>query len=185
MTGADLLLAAMLLTIPPGTPAGCPDPAEWPHLRDAIHRVAVEQELLDPREARYVLTKPEDFCTDLNMLRRRRAELADAPPVGDALRFPDKSEVNELLRFNQCYAKHVKARIAAESDRAAALSVVLGETKRLHDVWDAVRDARSDYYYITERRKALKKLRCLVGAEAYAVGELPPNVPTWRFEELN
>ena len=185
MTGADLVLAAMLLTVPPGTPAGCPDTAEWPGLRDAVHQVAVEWEILDPKETRYVLTKPEDFCTDLNMLRRRRIELADAPRVSDSKRFPDRTTVNELVRFNRCYDKHIKRRAVAESDRAAALEVVLDENERLYKIWDAVRDSRCDYYYVTVRRQALKKLRDLIGEEAYEAGELPPNVPTWRFVELN
>ena len=60
---------------------------------------------------------------------------------------------------------------------------MLAETDRLYLVWDAVRDARCDFYYVTVRRQALKKLRDLVGDEAYATGELPPNVPTWRFRE--
>ena len=51
-------------------------------------------------------------------------------------------------------------------------------------MWDAVRDARCEFYYVTVRRQALKKLRDLVGEEAYLAGTLPPNVPTWRFNEL-
>ena len=33
------------------------------------------------------------------------------------------------------------------------------ETDRLYHVWDAVRDSRCDYYYVTVRRQALKKLK--------------------------
>ena len=184
MTGADLLLAAVLLAIPPGTPATCPQPDDWPRLRDAVRAVAVEQEILDRREARYLLTKPEDFCTDLNMLRRRHRDLADAPRVADAERFPDRPAVNELVRFNRAFRRHIDQRCQLEADRAVALGQVLAETDRLYQVWDCVRDARCDFYYVTARRQALQKLRDLIGEEAYAEGELPPNVPTWRFREL-
>jgi hypothetical protein len=48
-----------------------------------------------------------------------------------------------------------------------------------------VRDARCDYYYVTVRRLALKRLRELVGDEAYYAGNLPPCVPIWRLQEMN
>ena len=48
-----------------------------------------------------------------------------------------------------------------------------------------MRDARCEYYYITVRRQALKRLRTMIGAEAYDAAELPPYVPLWRFLELN
>ena len=59
------------------------------------------------------------------------------------------------------------------------------ETDRLYQVWDSVRDARCDFYYVTVRRQALKKLRDLIGEDAYLDAELPANVPTWRFNEMN
>jgi hypothetical protein len=58
---------------------------------------------------------------------------------------------------------------------------VLLETDRLYQVWDAVRDARCDYYYVNVRRQALERLRELVGDEAYYSGDLPPCVPLWHF----
>ena len=185
MTGADLLLAAVLLSIPPGTPAGCPTPAEWPGLRDAVQQVAVEMEILERRETRYVLTRPEDFCADLNMLRRRRAELADAPKAADARRFPDKETVSDLIRFNRAFDKHINARKDAESDRAAPLELVRRENERLYTIYSAVRESQCGYQDVTVRRGALKKLRDLIGDEAFQTGELPPNVPTWRFAERN
>jgi hypothetical protein len=184
MTGADLVLAAVLLTTPPGTPECVPPEGRWPAIRDAIHQVAVQWELLDPRETRYVLTRPEDFCTDLNMLRRRYQEFQDAPKVEDGMRFPDRNTVNELVRFNRAYRKHLDQRQQFETDRAEAIRDVMWETDRLYQVWDAVRDARCEFYYVTVRRHALKKLRNLVGEEAYQKGQLPPHAPTWRFNEL-
>jgi hypothetical protein len=38
---------------------------------------------------------------------------------------------------------------------------------------------------VTVRRQALKKLREAVGEDAYALGELSPYVPEWRFTEAN
>jgi hypothetical protein len=60
---------------------------------------------------------------------------------------------------------------------------MLRETDDLYRVWDAIRDARCESFYITTRRMALKRLRDLIGPEAYYAGHLPPYVPTWRFQE--
>lgn len=184
MSAGDLILAAILLTTPPGTPEVAPPEAQFPALRDAIHQLAVEWEILDTRETRYVLSRPEDYDPDLNMLRRRYQELKDAPRVNDSFRFPDRPVVNEMVRFNRAYRKHLDERQVLENDRAEALRAVMYETDRLYKVWDSVRDARCEFYYVTVRRQALKKLRELVGEDSYLSATLPPNVPTWRFNEM-
>ena len=184
MAGCELIIAAALLTIPPGIPATCPPEADFPALRDAVHQVAVRWEILDDRETRYVLTRPADFCADLNMLRRRYRDLQDAPLVDDSLRFPERQFVNEQVKFNRAFRRHVEERRQLETDRAEGLRNVVCETDRLYQVWDSVRDARCDFYYVTVRRQALKKLRDLIGEDAYADANLPGNVPSWRFNEM-
>jgi hypothetical protein len=184
MSAGELILAAILLSTPPGTPEATPAAEQWPTLRDAIHKVAVDWEILDPRETRYILARSEDYAADLNLLRRRYVELHDAPRVADSHRFPDRAAVNDLVRFNRAYRKHLDQRHDLETDRCEALRAVIHETELLYQVWDSVRDARCEFYYITVRRQALKKLQDLIGEEDYSAGNLPPNVPTWRFNEL-
>jgi hypothetical protein len=181
MTPCDLVLAAALLTALPGTPEQPPTPERWPAVQKAIHQTAIEWEILDPRETRYVLARLEDYQGDLDILRRRHVELADAPRVFDSCRLPDRETVNEFIRFNRAYRQHLEVRQAWESDRADVIGIALVETDRLYRVWDAARDARCDFYYVTVRRQALKRLQNLLGPEAYALGELPPYVPEWRF----
>lgn len=184
MSCYELALAITLLTTPPGVIEQQPTPDRWPALQQALHQTAIEWEILDPRETRYVLARVEDFDADLNLLRRRYEELADAPRVADATRFPDRRTANDLIRFNRSYRKHLDTRMLMEADRADLIRVVARETDRLYQVWDAVRDARCDFYYVTVRRQALKKLRDLTGPDAYAAAELPPYVPEWRFTEV-
>jgi hypothetical protein len=88
------------------------------------------------------------------------------------------------VRFNRSFRKKLDERGQFEFDRAAAFQVVIRETDRLYQVWDAVRDARCEFYFITVRRQALKKLRDALGEEAYQAAELPPCVPVWRFNDL-
>lgn len=184
MNPGDLILAALLLTAQPGTPELPPTEDRWPAVRDAVHKLAVQWEILDPRETRYILARPDDFSADINLLRRRYRDLLDAPQVDDSGRFPDRSVANELIRFNRAYRKHLDQRHELEIDRSESLRSVMRETDRLYQVWDAVRDARCEFYYVTVRRQALKKLKDMVGDDDYASGSLPPNVPMWRFDEL-
>jgi hypothetical protein len=181
----DLMLAALLLTTPAGTPDSGPPAEQFAPLRDAILKMAVEWEILDLRETRYMLNRPEDFSADLNVLRRRYHELKDAPKVGESFRFPDRKHVNELVRFNRAYRKHLESRQQFEVDRAELFREAMTETDSLYQVWDAVRDSRCDFYYITVRRQALKRLKDLLGEDSYQMAELPPHVPIWRFNELD
>ncbi|VTR99920.1 hypothetical protein [Tuwongella immobilis] len=184
MSALEYVLATALLVAPPGTPELPPDANRWPAVQAALHQVAMEWEILDKRETRYVLARLEDYENDLNLLRRRHQELKDAPRVGDSNRFPDRSAVNDLLTFNRAYRRHLDSRQTIETDRSSMLQLAMRETDRLYQIWDSVRDARCEFYYVTVRRQALKRLQELLGPEAYYSGNLPPHVPLWHFQEL-
>src|SRR5690349_7835928 len=149
MSASDLILAAALLTAPAGTPEQTPQEEQWPAVRDAVHKIAVDWEIMDPRETRYVLATREDFEADLNLLRTRYAELSDAPRRADRQRLPDRRTVNELIKFNRAFRKTLEERQAWEAHRIDLFSSVIQETDRLYKQWDAVRDAQCDFYYFT------------------------------------
>jgi len=184
MTSAfSYLVAVTLLTAPPDTPEPAPDPTDWPALQEALISVSIEWEILDRRETRYVFARIEDFEDNINLVRRRYADLLDAPKLDDCRRFPDHRTVNDLLGFNRAYRRYLDARQPMDQDRCEQLGAVLKETDSLYQIWDAVRDARCDYYYVTVRRQALKRLKSMLGDDDYRAGALPPYVPLWRFEE--
>jgi hypothetical protein len=183
MTAYDLILASALLTAPPGTPELAPTPDRWPAVQEALHKTAIRLEILDERETRYVLARPDDFEADLELLRRRYQELREAPTLADADRFPGRDAVNQMIQFNRTYRHTLEARQVWEADRADVIGVALTETDRLYKVWDAVRDARCEFYNVTVRRQALKRLREALGEQEYQAGTLPPHVPVWRFAE--
>ena len=86
---AHFVLAAALLTTPPGIPDPAPDAADWLAVAEAMQTLAVEWEILDPREVRYVLARLDDWDNDLTMLRRY-AEPGDGIVYG--------STGNEVIR---------------------------------------------------------------------------------------
>lgn len=181
----DYLVAVALLTASPDSPGPNLSPETHACLKPALQSLAVDWEILDPREVRYVLTRPEDFAADLKLLQRRCSELSDAPRLDDSLRFPDRAVVTDLLAFNRSYRQHLDTCLSVELVHWWELREALQEADRLYQVWDAVRDSRCDYYYVTVRRQALKRLREMIGEEAYYSGSLPPLVPIWRFQRID
>lgn len=177
------VLAVALMTTPVDVPEPLPEADAWPALQEALVSVAIDWEILDPRETRYIFARLEDFEDNLNLIRRRYRELIDAPRLADGQRFPDHRTVNDLLGFNRAYRRYLDARQPIDHDRCDRVRIALKETDVLYQIWDAVRDARCEYYYVTVRRQALKRLRCMLGNDEYLAGNLPPYVPIWRFEE--
>jgi hypothetical protein len=178
-------LAVALLTASPDKVELPAAAEEFATVRPTLQTLAISWEILDPREVRYVLTRPEDFAADLKLLRRRQQELADAPPLCDGQRFPGRALINDLLSFNRAYRQHLDSRQALDVTYWWELHEALQESDRLYQIWDTVRDARCDYYYVTVRRQALKKLRESIGPQAYYSGCLPPHVPVWRFARID
>lgn len=164
-------------------------PAEPPehlrHVSEVLQALALHLEVLDERETRYVLIRPEDFVADVKLLRRRWASLKDAPPLHDCTIFPDRALMNDLLAFNRAYRQHLEARKACVGAlEAFELGEAIQEADALYQVWDAARDAQCSYYYVTVRREALKRLREQIGEASYHRGVLPPPVPLWRFRRI-
>lgn len=184
MSGLERLIAVAMLAAPPGTPEPPIDADQWPKMQSALQQVAIELEILDPRETRYVFAHAESFENDLNLLRRRQQELRGAPMIWEADRFPGRTIVNDLLMFNRNFRDHLRARRVVETDRAELYESASRETERLYEIYDSVRDAQCEFYYITVRRQALKKLRCQLGHENFDEGHLPPVVPTWQFQVM-
>jgi hypothetical protein len=178
-------LAAVLLS----TPAEPTDPCEATDClvttRPAVRSLSLYWEILDPREVRYVLTRAEDFSSDLKLLRRRYRDLADAPPLYDCMRFPDRALINDMLAFNRTYRQHLDNRQSLELNNAWELHEMRLEADQLYQIWDLARDTRCDYYYVTVRRQALKKLKELIGDQAFYSGCLPPHVPVWQFARID
>jgi len=184
MTTSDVILAAMLLSAPVGTPESPVPPDQWPELRQSLRAVAIQWEILDERETGRVLSWMSEYQADLDLLRGRRLDLADAPHLADAARLPDGRDLTEAARFNRAYRQHLDARRLWEADRADAIAGAIAETDRLYLVWDAARDARNESGYVTARREALKRLKDALGPAAYARGDMPHCVPSRLFVDL-
>ena len=178
----DYLLALALLTAPADAPAPSTISAG---VRDAARSLAVGWEILDWRETNYVLADLNEVAADLRLLRGRRADLADAPHLGEANRLPTRDAVQNALAFNAAYQGYLRAEIALHAEYSWELHETLREATSLREVWDLANDVRSEYYWVSVRRQALKRLKGRVGFAAWCSGAMPPCVPVWRFRPID
>lgn len=179
------LLAASLLITPPNIPESI-SKEDWPAIQEAIQSLAIEWEIMDPKEQRYIFARFDDFQSDLDILRERYQLLKDAPKLSDHHRFMASEVTKEYLAFNRAYFRFLSQMKDMNTDRPDIVRNIresLCETESLYKIWDSLKDAKCEYYYIIVRRTALKTLRDKLGNEAYNKGEMPPFVPLWRFRE--
>lgn len=156
------------------------------HLRLArpLREVALHWELLDPREQARLFTRANAFATDLELVRRRHRALDDAPFASEITRFPPRRVVADHLAFNRTYHRALVLRREAMG-RSDFLDQAISENDRLYRVWDLLRDAQCECFYVTARRQSLRGLRDAVGLDLYYRGTLPPHVPLWSFTRID
>lgn len=178
-------IAYLLLMTPAGVPETAPPEPTFHQVRDHVRHLAIDWQILDDREQNHFLARPEDWGDDLNTLRKRVAEFADVPRVEDIDRFPPKEVLKEAVRFNRALRRNLEKRLEEEPHHAALLLDVIDETDRLYKLYDALVDARCNFYYSSVRRCGLRRARELLGPDAYARAELPLCVPMSAFTELS
>lgn len=108
--------------------------------------------------------------------------LAD-PPAGDAYRLPPLPVLTEGRLFNQRYQRHLYWRLEWEPDRSGELRAALAEARELYEVWDCAEGAHPDWNG-GRGGSYRRRLRLLLGRDAYRTMSLPPCVPAWRFHQL-
>jgi hypothetical protein len=112
--------------------------------------------------------------------------LASDPALSDYERFPPRSSATAALEFNRAYREHVVCRQSVELHHWWDWEDTLSETDYLYHCWAALATAQgADGDSEESRRAGLRRLRELLGDEAYYQGAMPPSVPVWRFWSLN
>lgn len=155
-----------------------------PEMRFAMAEKAIEMELMDERESKYLFAKDDEFYVDSTTVIRRFLELENTPKLGEATwRLPQREAANNMVQFNRAFHKTLSQRMLLETDRADGFRQVQKENEELYLIWDAVRDVQCEFYYVNVRRLALKKLICKIGWEDFYEGKLPPCAPIWYFVE--
>lgn len=149
------------------------EPSPFYYVRGELGIVCMAQEIMDTREIKYIFKGRDEFSVDVLMMRKRHAELYDAPMLWESQRFvATRDMANELLMVNRQYKLQLVERMNLYPGDTM-ISQAIEETEFLYRVWDAFRDARCEYYYVHVRRAALKKLREMLSEDMWRRGSLP------------
>lgn len=169
MTG-EILIAALLLC--GDGELRHDDTLAWASVtRPYILCLSLKNETMDDRERNF--TMAQDVLGDLEMLRGRYREFRLAPNVEDERRFPDKKLIAEALAINRSIRCRLTRQLAMDLVHADEIRKRIYDIDLRYQIWDAIRDARQDLYYVTVRRQALSLLRDLIGEESHQLGRLP------------
>jgi hypothetical protein len=124
---------------------------------------------------------------DIQLIRLRNRCLHNAPRICEVLNLPSRETAAAFRNFNREFRNRLAERVKSNQGgwQNDELTIVLGEADQQFAVWSAIYEARSDSYYLTVKREALKKLRILIGDEAYYSHNFPPCVPYWRFSSMD
>src|SRR5579864_2145987 len=97
MMTLKVIEALLLLTTPPGTLEINNPSVFHADYAPVIRALAVQMEILDRQETKFILAKAEDFAADLKILQGRYQELAYAPYLEECDHFPSRDLVEDML----------------------------------------------------------------------------------------
>jgi hypothetical protein len=181
MSPFEYVLAVVLLTSPPDSPASTALARLAAPLRTALVQAAIAAEVLDAREPDRFAGEEKGPAAELRELQMRYQSLQRAARIYECQLFPSKRVVDERLATNRDYLASLTLRLAVDAIHAEELRRAIAETEELYRIWSLLRDAQDECYYVIVRRRALMELRDLIGVEAYCRSQMPPHVPIWHF----
>lgn len=171
------LIAEVIIALLVASPIEVPLPHKVPEpIWDALKKVSLKLEIVGPHER-----WRSDFQAELNYVRHHWRELRHAPPWTDCLRLPPLGVAEDCCCWNFAYQDYAKNRRWLCRHRWDEYSACLEEARQLYLIWKTVHEAADMSNSWVHQRRGLRRLRDLLGPEAYAEGQLPPAAPIWRF----
>ena len=191
MATYEAILVVALLSAPATTNKDAEEAGVWlAHMRPTTLAIASNEEIFDWRESyNFFLGDDIEICRPYwadatNTLRFRWAAFRDAPYLRSELdRLPSTKSISQIMTFSASFRQHMVERRYATQAHRDTIDEAICEANLRYKVWDAMRDARCEYYYNHARRKALKLLLDLIGPEAFYSGDWPDPVPMWALAE--
>lgn len=165
----SLILAVVMATAPPELPMDRETELWAEVLRTQLAAVAIGAEVIDPKEA----------SVTLDVIRERFRQYGAMPTLIDCNRFPPRQLLNEWLAENRKYRQSLLTRLAIDRVHEHELRGAIEDCDTLYAVYDTLRDACCEYYYVTVRRESLDRVRRQIGERAFYAGVMPRPLPLW------
>ena len=111
--------------------------------------------------------------------------MLDAPPDAYRLYFPSWEQLDQSMRFNRAYYRHLQSQAGMEAENDDALHEAIVECNRIYYLYDRLKSAQDTICFIALRRNILKMIRDNeLGPEMFAAGQLPPPIPLHLLREI-
>lgn len=160
------ILILLLLPIKPEVPAEA-NATSWQSLKQVCRLL----DLWDADER-----WGSNFNTELQWAWDAYRQLQGAPPSGDIARWPDQQYASSCMMLSNEYKDWLEAKQAGYSCYYLETYNLLVETRQRCEIWNAVYALGYDTTSLYGKRLGLKRLKELLGDEAYWAGTLP----AWR-----
>ena len=104
----------------------------------------------------------------------------------DRMRFPPRVMARASMDFNAEYRVNADAIARVKSWEADWWCDCCIEAQHLWHAWDWLEAAQGgqNYNTVQQQMTAFRRLRDIIGEDAYQAGRMPPCVPYWRFEVM-
>lgn len=178
-----LILASMILTNPDPKAIESPCPSDrFQIMAPALRQVAIDLEILEPRDAQWYFNNTNDFVLDVGIIRDKWFKIKDAPLMWEAQRFRGYNFDASIDFINATQTRFDKLRTLRLIDTNDYARVTDDLQYRLL-MYHNARDATHTYYNISNRRESLLWLKNELTPEQWSRGELLPLLPEWLIHE--
>lgn len=136
--------------------------------RATLNAVCLDLQIVDPRE---------HTLFDLNTIQSMNEKYKSYPLLQESSLFPNRIYINQSLALNRAYKKHLVDRLTVDHIHEEDIKEAISEVDQLYSVWDYLRDAQCEFYYVRIRREALHVLREKIGTQNFYSGYVPAVIP--------
>lgn len=179
-TNYELLTMDALVRLPVGTPHVL---TNFPRERAALLHAATRLELIDEHNSPYWLYGPGSFQDELDLMRDLFAELEGCPRLAEGEWLPPYEYAAAVCAFNRKWAEHLRETARWNPDWADRVEALLDRGRPVLAVYEHIGWYRSQWSTVSDRRKALRDARDLMGRAAWDRREWPENAVWEAFSE--
>jgi hypothetical protein len=108
--------------------------------------------------------------------------IPSAPSLSDLDHFPRPEETTAALSLSDHYQHYLEMQRELFAWHTVSLDMAIDEAWTCRRAWEALDEAWT-HPTLDGRRESLGRLKSLLGARRYALGEMPPAIPWGRVAE--
>lgn len=176
----EVVTMVNVIHLPAGTPY---ELVNFERERRALLRAATLLEVIDETHSAQWLYGPGSFQDELDLIRELFAELEGCPRLGEGEWLPNYAFAHHVCVFNARWIENLQETARWNPDWAQRIEAILDRGRPIHTVYHHILWYRSDWSTVSDRRKALRDVRDMIGPEKWERREWPETALWEAFAE--